>query len=245
MHVRLGRGIVFRGFQPPNPGNDAQGSGALKSQVTGRSAKEMMAELGPYISGHRRETHRLSRERSALLVIDMQRYFLDESSHAYLPASRGIVGNVTTIIDAFRGRSLPVIYTRHAHLDTEEPGAMDRWWKDKVMDGTEMSEIAAELKPKPGEPVLRKSRYSAFVGTALESMLRERGITGLVITGVMTHLCCETTARDAFMRDFNVFFVVDGTASETEDLHLSSLKTLTDGFAIPVTTEEVIGWLRS
>ncbi len=217
----------------------------MPSRDTRSSTKGMMAELKPYISGHRNETHRLSREHSALLVIDMQRYFLDESSHAYLPASRGIVGNVSSIIDAFRGRSLPVIYTRHAHLKDEQPGAMDRWWKDKIVEGTEMSEIVPELEPKGGEPVLRKSRYSAFVGTDLERMLRERGITGIAITGVMTHLCCETTARDAFMRDLDVFFVVDGTASDTEDLHISSLKTLTDGFAIPVSTEEVVGWLRS
>jgi len=66
----------------------------------------------------------------------------------------------------------------------------------------------------------------------------------VLITGVMTHLCCETTAREAFVRDFKVFFAIDGTATKSDDLHVASLKTLTDGFAIPVTTEEVLGWLR-
>ena len=56
----------------------------------------------------------------------------------------------------------------------------------------------------------------------------------------MTHLCCETTARDAFMRDYDVYFIVDATATETESLHISSLRTLTDGFTIPMKTSEIL-----
>ena len=64
-----------------------------------------------------------------------------------------------------------------------------------------------------------------------------------MICGVMTHLCCETTARDAFMRGFDVYFVMDATATCNEELHLSSLLTLSHGFAVMVETEEVLGWL--
>lgn len=206
--------------------------------------KKLMNHVKPYLSSHRSATHRFSAERSALLITDMQRYFLDKSSHAYLPASEDIVENVARLVEAYRASSLPVIYTRHALLKDENPGAMGRWWKDSIRDSDEMSEIVPELKPKSAEPVLRKNRYSAFVGTDLEKRLLSLGVSQIVITGVMTHLCCESTARDAFMRDFDVFFVVDGTASESEDLHISSLKTLTDGFAIPVTAKEVIGWLK-
>ena len=56
----------------------------------------------------------------------------------------------------------------------------------------------------------------------------------------MTHLCCESTARAAFMKDFEVYFVVDATATQYEELHLSSLRTLSDGFAVPVTTDHVL-----
>ncbi len=203
-------------------------------------SRNLTEELEPYLSSHRTETHKLRPDRSALLVIDMQRYFLESASHAYLPDSEKILGNVQKLIDAYRTRSLPIIYTRHALTDGDEPGAMGRWWKDVLRDDDRMSEISPKLAPKDSETVLRKNRYSAFVGTDLEKMLRELDVTMLVITGVMTHLCCESTARDAFMRDFDVFIVVDGTASETEDLHISSLKTLTAGFAIPVTTKEVL-----
>ena len=107
-----------------------------------------------------------------------------------------------------------------------------------------MSHIVPSLKPKDGEIVLRKSKYNAFAGTDLEAELKRLAVKQLLITGVMTHLCCETTARDAFTRDLDVFVVIDGMASSSEDLHVSSLKTLVDGFAIPVTTEEALRWLR-
>jgi len=198
----------------------------------------------PYMSRHRAAQERFSPKDSALLVIDMQRYFLEQSSNAHLPAAEEIVGNMQALISAYRELSQPVIFTRHAHLRDEKPGAMVRWWGDVLRDDDELSEIAAPFAPLATETVLRKSRYSAFVDTDLEKRLRTQGISSIVITGVMTHLCCESTARDAFMRDFDVFIVVDGTASETEDLHVSSLKTLTDGFAIPMTTEEVIGRIK-
>jgi bifunctional isochorismate lyase/aryl carrier protein len=208
-------------------------------------AEELMSQVRPYLSSHRRAAHKFSPSRSALLVIDMQRYFLDKSSRAYLPDSSDILDNVASLIKMYRAKSLPIIYTRHAHTKNEMPGAMERWWKELIRDTDEMSKIVPELRPRSTETVLRKNRYSAFVGTDLEERLRAMDVTSVVIAGVMTHLCCESTARDAFMRDLDVFFVIDGTASQSEDLHVSSLKTLTDGFAIPVTTKEVIGWVKN
>jgi len=212
--------------------------------VTKKKTKEWQRIVQPYLSSHRNNTHAFSPERSALLVIDMQRYFLESDCHAFIPAATEIVGNVTSIIEAYRCRDLPVIFTRHANSRGTSAGSMERWWRDVLYEDDRLSEIAPALAPGPGELVLRKSRYSAFVGTDLESMLRSLGIERILITGVMTHLCCETTARDAFMRDFDVFIVIDGTASKTEDLHVAALMTLADGFAIPVTTEEVLRWMR-
>jgi bifunctional isochorismate lyase/aryl carrier protein len=205
-------------------------------------AEQVMKQLRPYLSSHRVAAERFDPDNSALLVIDMQRYFLDRSSQAYLPDSATILDNVTDLIEAYRKRSLPVLFTKHSHPRDEKPGSMARWWKDLIRDGDEMAELDDRFRPRVDEPVLSKSRYSAFVGTDLEKRLRTLNVKDIVITGVMTHLCCETTARDAFMRDFDVFVVVDGTASESEDLHVSSLKTLSDGFAMPVRTREVIGW---
>lgn len=198
----------------------------------------------PPMSKHRIATHKFSPEGSVLLVIDMQRFFLDPASHAYIPGSNAAVKNAQKLVAKYRQRSLPIIFTRHALLRDEDPGVMGRWWGDVLRDDDDLSEIVPALAPLKGEQVLRKSRYSAFVGTNLEGILRRKRAQRILITGVATHLCCETTARDAFMRDFDVFFVVDATASKSEDLHLAALRTLADGFAIPVTTEEVLRWMR-
>ncbi len=205
---------------------------------------EFLEAVRPYTNRHRAEQHKFRPDNAALIVIDMQRYFLDKSSHAYLPDSEHMIGNVLNLLSSSRERSLPILFTRHAHKRGEDLGNMGNWWGDVIREGTEMSELDDRFAPLPRERVFRKTQYSAFVGTGLEKWLRARGVSQLLVTGVMTHLCCETTARDAFMRGFEVFFVVDGTASKALDLHLSSIKTLTDGFAIPVSTKEVLKWMR-
>lgn len=182
---------------------------------------------------------------SALLVIDMQNYFLDVKSHAYLPQSKYIIQNVKLLINAYRKRKLPIIFTRHAVKNADEEGIMGKWWGGSLFDGTYFAEIYNELKPQDFETVLRKTKYSAFQKTNLEEILKKSGVKTVIITGVMTHLCCETTAREAFMKDFLVYFIVDATATVSLELHLCSLKTLSHGFAIPILTSELLEELKS
>ena len=210
-----------------------------------RFAEDCLRLAKPYMSRHRTERHRLVPEDSALLVIDMQGLFLEHHSHSFIPDAERILGNVQGLLGAYRARKLPIVFTRHALGPSEDAGAMGRWWADVTRDGDKAGEIDPRLGVRKGEKVFRKTRYSAFVGTGLDRHLKSKSVSSLVITGVMTHLCCESTARDAFMRDYDVFLVVDGTASKTRDLHLSSIKTLTDGFAIPVKTSEVVRCLRT
>ncbi len=181
---------------------------------------------------------------SALLVMDMQHFFLNEESHAFIPSANVIVPNISKLLEHFRECSLPVIFTRHSLNENEEPGIMGRWWGDVIREGNPLSEIVPSISPLASEVVLRKTRYSAFHDTQLESILSQRNVRSVVITGVATHLCCETTAREAFMRDYDVFFVVDATATQNEELHVSSLKTLSHGFSVPITTNEILTKLR-
>ena len=95
-----------------------------------------------------------------------------------------------------------------------------------------------ELAP-PSEKVILKHRYSAFYNTDLETILRCLKVEDLVITGIMTNMCCESTARDAYFRDYRVFFPADGTGSINEEMHLASLLNLAFGFAY-VTTSKTI-----
>ncbi|MFQ5884112.1 MAG: isochorismatase family protein [Thermoplasmata archaeon] len=177
---------------------------------------------------------------SALLVIDMQDFFLDEKSHAYIPVSKLIIPNVQALIGAFKKNDMPVIFSRHAHKDGEDLGMMGKWWSDPMMDDDPFTKISETMPVGDSDTVLRKTRYSVFHGTKLANLLRNKGIEKVVITGVATHLCCESTARAAFMLDFEVYLVIDGTATWEEDMHLASLKTSSDGFSVPVTTKEVL-----
>lgn len=177
---------------------------------------------------------------SALLVMDMQRFFLDEESHAFIPSSKAIIPNIMNLISTYRRHDLPIIFTRHSLKQSEEPGIMGKWWGDVIREDDALSEIYPFLGPLPSEAIIRKTRYNAFHGTELENILKEKNVYNVVFTGVMTHLCCESTARAAFMRDYEVFFVVDGTATQNEELHISSLRTLSHGFSIPVLTKEIL-----
>ena len=207
-------------------------------------AKRVRSHLKPYVRAERLSSHRFLPRRSVLIVVDMQKFFLSHDSHAYLPDGEKIIGNLSRIIQSYRDLHLPIIFTRQALADGRDAGSMGRWWKDTLRAGDPASEVDPRLKPIAGEKVLTKSQYSAFVDTGLERWLRAKRVSSVVITGVLTHLCCESTARDAFMRGFDVFIVIDGTASRNEDLHVSSLKTLTDGFAIPLATSEVLKWTK-
>jgi len=189
---------------------------------------------------------RLRPSQSCLLVIDMQRYFVDPAGAAYLPSSQAILGNVVHLIETFRNSHRPVIYTRHVHHPAKlDAGILEEWWGDMIIEGTQDSEIAEELAPLESEKVVVKHRYSAFYDTDLQTVLRVLKIHDLAICGVMTNLCCESTARDAFFRDYRIFFLADGTATASEEMHLASLLNLAYGFACVTTTEDILVQVRT
>lgn len=183
---------------------------------------------------------------AALLVIDMQNAFLHPDGSIYLPAGAAIVDKVAAVAHAFRAAGRPVFYTRHA----EDPaggnaGMMALWWENSSpKEGTWEAAVFDGLAPQPGDVVIPKIRYDAFVATDLELRLREAGIRDVAITGVMANLCCESTARDAFMRDFRVFFAADGTAAPSLEFHRSSLLNLSYGFAYVLTCDELVAMIR-
>jgi nicotinamidase-related amidase len=179
--------------------------------------------------------------RSCLLVVDMQNYFLDSKSPTFTPGGLAILPNVAKLIKSFRKRKLPVIYTAHVHKSKElDGGILAWWWEGMIMENTKDAEIHPELAPLPQEKIIYKHRYSAFYNTDLEIVLRGLKIEDLVITGVMTNLCCESTARDAYFRDYRVFFPMDATGTVDEELHLATLKNLAFGFAYITDTEGIL-----
>jgi nicotinamidase-related amidase len=178
---------------------------------------------------------------SALLVVDMQNFFLDRRSPTFTPGGLAILPNVGKLIAAFRRRRLPVIYTAHVHKSNQmDGGILGWWWEGMVIEGTKDAQIYPDIAPQPEEKVVLKHRYSAFYNTDLEIVLRCLKVSDLVVTGVMTNLCCESTARDAYFRDYRVFFVMDGTGTVDEELHLATLKNLAFGFAYVVDTKQIL-----
>jgi isochorismate hydrolase len=177
---------------------------------------------------------------SALMVIDMQEYFIDKNSHAFMPSAQFIIPNINNLIKRYRKLDLPIIFTIHAYKKDEDPGIMGRWWRDVLRVDNPMSKIHSKINWNKEDITLLKNRYSAFIGTNLDELLKGMSINTLLISGIMTHLCCESTARDAFMRDYEPYFVIDATATTSELLHVSSLRTLVDGCVIPVKTRDII-----
>ena len=176
------------------------------------------------------------RRRAALLVIDMQEYFR--------PLVADILPRLARLAGVCRAAEVPVLLTQHGHVDAATDGGMlAEWWSDLILRGSPEAEILPELAPT--EPVIAKNRYSAFHGTDLDARLRNAGVAELIVGGVMTNLCCETTARDAFVRDYRVFFLTDGTAAACEEHHEASLTNLAYGFAHLVGCEQVAAALAS
>ncbi len=197
---------------------------------------EIFTSVQDYRCSH--DNLRFHPDRAALLVLDMQEYFLSQASHAFIPSAPAIIPNIQSLIKIFAAFNRPIIFTRHVNTE-ENAGMMGKWWKDLIRPQTAYSHIIKHLDTSKGT-ILRKSQYDAFYETPLESDLRAGGVGEVVVSGVMTHLCCETTARSAFMRGFDVFFTIDGTATYTEAFHCAALLNLSHGFAVPVLTEELL-----
>ncbi len=179
---------------------------------------------------------------SALIIVDMQRFFLDPASPTYTEGGPAIMHNAVSLLKTFRKAGLPVIFTRHVHdAALTDAGIMGWWWKGMCIEGSVDSEVTPELAPKPGEKQIFKHRYSGFYNTDLETVLRVLKVEDLVISGVMTNLCCESTARDAYYRDYRVHFPADATGSITEELHVASLLGLSLGFARVTKTSILLG----
>lgn len=180
--------------------------------------------------------------RSALLVLDMQEFFLNEASHAFIPSAPAIVPAVKRLIEAYAGQGRPVIFTRHVNTAADAE-MMAKWWRDVIYKDNPLSRITDELDTSSAV-ILNKTQYDAFYQTSLEEILKEKQVLQLVITGLMANLCCETTGRSAFVRGFEVFFVVDGTAAYNEDYHVATLMNLSFGFAVPVTVPVILDAMR-
>ena len=152
--------------------------------------------------------------RTALLIIDAQREYFDADGALYTEHAAEILDNLLALLDGARRSGTRVVWVRHIQAadgsDTGRMGDFDD--TPSFVAGTPGVEIIPQLVPREDEPVVDKTRYSAFVNTRLESILKTWGVDTVLITGLMTQYCSVTTARHAHDLDYRVIFVADANA---------------------------------
>jgi ureidoacrylate peracid hydrolase len=156
---------------------------------------------------------------TALVVIDMQNDFVHAGAPYESSAAREMIDNLNRLIAACREVGIPVIFTAHAHrADGSDLGAVRHIHPltaegHALKAGTPGVQLYPKVDVAETDFVIEKRRYSAFYATDLELLLRNLGVDTLVIAGVATNVCCESTTRDAYFRDFKVIFLEDGNGT--------------------------------
>ena len=189
---------------------------------------------------------------AALLVVDMQNDFCHPEGYV---ARRGsdmtlrlkMTPKLVRLLEEARKKQVPVIFIRQTLSELnaspvsreqrqKRPPAGSETFLQEGSWGAEYYEVA----PQPGECVVTKHRYSAFVNTSLDLILRSNEIKTLIMTGVSTNLCVESTARDGFMTDYYIVLVSDCTATEHIEDYESTLRNIERFFGTVATSEEII-----
>ncbi len=188
-------------------------------------------------------------ERMALINVDMQNCFVHGSPIA-APDGLALLVRVNQLAAVCRAAGIPVIHTSHVlRPDGSNMGVLAEIGpvKDGIINkGSASAALHKDLVVDPQDILLEKPRFGAFYGTDLDMILRTRGIDTVIIAGIATNVCCETTAREAMVRDFRVFFLSDGTTTfgmgdaSGAELQKATLATLGMVFAHILTLAEMI-----
>jgi nicotinamidase-related amidase len=155
--------------------------------------------------------------RTALINVDMQNCFV-EGYPVSAPEGPGVLSRINRLAAACRSAGILVIHTAHVlRADGSNAGVMSEFIPairaGMINKGSQASALHKSLVVDPRDILLEKPRFGAFQGTDLELILRAHDINSVIIGGIATNVCCETTAREAATRDFRVFFLSDGTAT--------------------------------
>ena len=186
----------------------------------------------------------------ALIVIDMQNGFcvangfMDQIGLGY-EASASVIEPIADLVGAARTAGIPIVFTRYVlNDDYSDAGLLLEVFPQILGTGgmvrnTWDGDVIDALKPQPGDIVLDKTRYSAFYETDLEQQLRALGVDTVIVCGVTTNICVESTVRDAFFRDIRCVVPSDGTAAVTPALHEGALEDFRYGFGQVATVGEI------
>ncbi len=190
--------------------------------------------------------------KSALLVIDMQDEFVKPGwTPFWVPEATRRVPRMQRLVEFCRRRKVPVIFTAfaktHGYLDRPKSGSvMPNRYQGEPQDLSFFREgrIWNELSPSDEEIVIHKPSYGAFYDTPLETILKRLGRDTIIICGTLTNFCCGTTARQGYERGFKVVVGSDVTATDDSELHEAELRTLRKGFAMVLTSSQIMNQMR-
>jgi len=195
---------------------------------------ESLAARTSFVLPARPEPIRLDPARTAVVVVDMQNAYSTEGGYVDLAGfdiagARGTIGNIARTLEAARANGVLVVYFQNGwdadYVEAGGPGSPN-WHKSNALKtmrrrpelqgqllakGTWDYAIVDELQPQPGDIVVPKSRYSGFFNSAMDSVLRARGIRNLVFVGIATNVCVESSLRDAFHLEYFGVMLEDAT----------------------------------
>ena len=194
--------------------------------------------------------------KAALVVIDMQNHFMAPGFMAETPTAREVVPHVNRLAKALRDMGGHVVWIQNVTTGTREswstyheflqtPDRADRRYAS-MEDGAEGHKLWPELDVRSEDACMNKRRYSAFLqgSSDIEHHLRARGIDTVIVVGVATQVCCESTARDACMLNFKTLMISDACATDSDELHNASLNAFYQNFGDVQSVDEVIASLR-
>jgi ureidoacrylate peracid hydrolase len=203
----------------------------------------------------------LERGRTALLVVDMQRGFVEPGQAMEVPPARDTVPVIRALLEAFRTARLPVVFTAfvyspsvpllvgelHPEHKPAAPGAPRGFGHPSscCLEGDASADVIAALAPRDGEAVVHKRWYDAFAGSALDGVLRARGVTSLVVTGTMTDICVLATVVGAFNREYRVTVVDDAVSTLWPEIQRATLDIIGRAFGRVVSSKSVIDTLTT
>lgn len=209
------------------------------------------------------QSHQIQRDNSALLVIDMQHGFLDEGASLEVPKGREILPNIVQLVDVCRGQGIPVIFTEFVyatmipclrgdpfgpeHLPAAEGQQTGFGFASNnclvgpaAGTGAESATTVEALAPREDELVVQGHTYDKFYGTHLDLALRSQGIQRLMMTGVTTDVCVNSTLIAASMQNYRVTAVTDGMATIHDHIHDACLQIWQNKFARLAGTDQLL-----
>jgi ureidoacrylate peracid hydrolase len=195
---------------------------------------------------------RIDAARTALLVIDMQNYYVAEGYPNESPNARAIVPNINRMAAALRAAGGRVVW-----IQTDSAEALAKWGNhhmykltpenaarriEKLSATDDGFKLYRTLEPRPEDLYVRKIKFSALVGESsnLDRVLREHGLEILLIAGTKTNVCCESTARDASMMEYRVAMLSDANATLTDEEHAAALNGFQVSFGDVMTVDEAL-----